>query len=119
MNKKSCKLSIGGLIFIQLSVLLYTMSGICAKFAAGHSFLSAKFILYYGLEILVLAIYALVWQQVIKRYDLSLAYVNRAVAVFWSLLWAVLIFHESVSLKNILGVAVIFGGIWMVNTDEN
>ena len=118
MKKTKFTIGMKGLIFIQLSVLLYTMSGVCAKFASNYSFLSWKFFLCYGLEIVVLGIYALVWQQIIKRYELSLAYVNRATAIFWSLVWAILIFHERISWKNILGVIIIFGGIWMVNTNE-
>ncbi|MDD3218202.1 MAG: EamA family transporter [Lachnospiraceae bacterium] len=117
MKKK--KITLPGILSIQAAVLIYTLSGICAKMAAGHEFLSFWFIFFYGLEICVLGVYAIVWQQIIKRYELSVAYVNRATAIFWSLIWAALIFREHISWKNILGVAIIFVGIMVVNTDEN
>lgn len=112
------KISIKGIIAIQLAVIIYTFSGIMGKFAAGHEFLSWPFIFFIGMEFLILGIYAIVWQQIIKRYPLSMAYVNRALAIFWSTLWAYLIFGERITLKNIIGVVIIFIGIMVVNSDE-
>ena len=67
-------------VLIQLSVMLYTLSGVAGKYASAHAFLSMPFILLYGLEICILGIYAIVWQQIIKRYDLSIAYANEKIA---------------------------------------
>lgn len=104
-------------IILQFIVMIYTLSGVMGKFAAGYDFLSWQFILYYGLEIFILGIYAILWQQIIKRFDLSVAYVNRSIALFWSLLWAVLFFQETVSLQNIIGVVIVVIGTMVVNTD--
>jgi drug/metabolite transporter (DMT)-like permease len=100
---------------LQLAVCVYTLSGIAAKFASGYPPLSLGFIGCYAAEIVILGVYAILWQQIIKRVDISIAYANRAVAIFWSMLWAVLIFNEMVSLKNIVGVVLIFVGTWLVN----
>ena len=112
------KISIKGIIFIQLAVIIYTFSGVMGKFAAGHEFLSWPFIFFIGMELFILGCYAIVWQQIIKRYPLSIAYVNRAMAIFWSTLWASIIFGERITLNNIIGVIVIFVGIMVVNSDE-
>ena len=112
------KISVKQIILIQMAVVLYTFSGIAGKMAARQEFLSLRFILLIGLELFILGCYAIVWQQIIKRFPLSLAYVNRATSVFWSLLWAFLIFQERISWKNILGIIVIFMGIMVVNSDE-
>lgn len=106
------------MFFLQMAVCVYTLSGIAAKLASRYDFLSVGFIACYGVEILILGIYAVIWQQIIKRVDISVAYTNRAVAIFWSMLWSVLIFHESISVKEILGVLLIFAGTFMVNSDE-
>ena len=113
--KKRPICSIGMLAFLQLTVCVYTLSGIAAKLASGYAFLSAGFILCYGGELLALGIYALLWQQIIRRIDLSLAYANRAIAIFWSMLWARLIFQEEISLSNGMGIVLIILGIWVVN----
>ena len=46
-----------------------------------------------------------------------MAYSNRAAAIVWTTLWAALFFREHISIQNIVGLGVIFAGIWMVNRD--
>ena len=78
--------------------------------------LSFKFILFYGLEVVILGIYAILWQQVIKKYDLSVAYANKAVTLLWALLWSVLLFNEKLKWNHIVGVAIVMVGIYFLNT---
>ncbi len=80
--------------------------------------LSKGFILYYGLEIFILGIYAILWQQIIKKFQLTVAYVNRAVALLWSLLWSVIFFKETITLNNVVGAVIIIIGIVVVNSDD-
>lgn len=116
-KRKKQKISLGLMVFLQIAICIYTTSGIAAKLASQHEFLSFGFILCYGIEILILGIYAILWQQIIKRVDLSVAYANRSVAIFWSMLWSALIFHEQITIPEIMGVGLIFLGTWMVNSD--
>lgn len=102
---------------MQAAVILYTCTDIAAKLASGYDFLSLGFLLCYGFEIMLLGLYALCWQQIIKKVDISIAYSNRAAAIFWSTLWAAAIFREHISLQNMIGIVIIFAGIWMVNRD--
>ena len=62
-----------------------------------------------------LGIYALCWQQVIKRVELSVAYANRAMALLWSLLWAVLLFGEQITVKKLIGVGLVLAGTLIIN----
>ena len=103
------------LIIIQMGVILYTASGICSKMTSNYSAFSFMWLFWIGLEVAALGMYAIFWQQIIKRFDLSLAYANRATSIFWSMIWAALLFGEGVTLKNIIGVIVIFAGIMTVN----
>ena len=111
------KVTISSILVIQGAVIIYTLSGIFAKFSSRYEVMSPMFLLFVFLELAALGLYAIVWQQIIKRFDLSLAYANRATAIFWSMLWAVILFKEGVTLKNILGVVIIFAGIMVVNSD--
>ena len=106
------------ILLLQAVVLVYTTSGIFAKLASAESFLSFGFIFFYGAEIAVLGIYAILWQQMIKRVDLSFAYANRAIAIAWSMLWAAIIFKETITLQNLIGVGVVLVGTMLVNTDH-
>ncbi|MDO4731644.1 MAG: EamA family transporter [Clostridia bacterium] len=106
------------ILIIQGVVIIYTFATVIAKFASEHEFLSFNFILLYALEIAVLGIYALLWQQVIKRFDLSVAYANRSLSLLWAMLWAVLIFSETITLQNIIGVIIVIIGTIIVNYNE-
>lgn len=115
MTERNNKLK---LIFVlQFAVFLYALSGVAGKFASNYEFLSIGFIVCYGLEILILGIYAIIWQQIIKRTELSIAYTNKATAIFWSMILSFLIFKESITIKNIIGVFIIFLGTLLVNKD--
>ncbi len=115
MSTKS--LSLKYTLLLQAAVILYTCTDIAAKLASRYPFLSLGFVLFYGVEILILGVYALFWQQIIRKVDISVAYSNRAAAIFWSTLWAAVIFREHISVQNIVGIIIIFAGIWMVNRD--
>ena len=110
------KISFKDIILLQLVVMIYTMSTIIGKFAAGASQESFwRFVLLYGAEIGVWGIYAVLWQQMIKRFELSVAYANRAGALLWSLLWAVLIFGEQLTAQKIVGALLVVAGTVIIN----
>lgn len=100
-------------IYIPLHILLmvFSLGSVCSKMAAGEEFLSRNFILYYGLLLLILAVYAVVWQQMIKRMPLTAAYANRAVTVVWGMVWGLLIFGESITFAKVFGSIFIIAGI--------
>lgn len=100
------KLNLRDFAILQLVVLIYTSSTVISKIAA-QSAESGKgwtFLLLYGAEIGVLGIYALCWQQVHKRVELSVAYANRGDGAFVVTLWAVLLFGEQITVKKSHGV---------------
>lgn len=107
--------------FVQLHILLFLFSlgSVCSKIAGQAEFLSMKFIIFYGLVLVILFGYALVWQQILKKLPLVTAYANKAVTVIWGLLWGTIIFKEEITIWNILGAAIIIFGIYMVvSADE-
>lgn len=116
-NVKKQKITWKFAILLQGIVLIYTLSGVAAKLASGYPFLSLPFIFYYGIEIMILGVYAILWQQIIKRVDLSIAYANRAIALLWSMLWAAMLFHEQITWNNIVGVLIVIAGTIIVNSD--
>ena len=97
-NKKKNK--IRDICILQIVIAIYTLSTVFAKFASGQEFLSFKFILFYGIEMLILGIYAIIWQQLIKKFDISVAYANKAMGLLWSIVWAILIFNETIIVNS-------------------
>ena len=103
---------------LHLLLLLFSLTTVLSKLAAGENFLSLRFCLFFGGEFLLLGIYALGWQQILKRLPLTVAYTNKAVTLVWSLVFGALLFHEQVGLKQIAGcVLVVFGVILFVLAD--
>ncbi len=116
-QKEKKKISLKQILVLQLVVVIYTLSSVAAKGAAGYELLSWQFIFFYGLQFGILGVYAILWQQMIKRFDLSIAYANRAMAILWSLVWAVVFFHEEITINNIIGVVIVLAGTMLVNSD--
>ena len=111
------KEKIKNIILLQGVVVIYTLSGIMSKNASANGDNPVKFLVFFGLEFVMLAVYAVLWQQMIKRFELSVAYANRSMAVLWSMLWAVLFFHDEITVKNIIGVLLVTVGTVIINTD--
>lgn len=116
--KKDKKKFIKNIIILQVIILIYTLSTVTAKFASNEDFLSLKFILFYVLEIFILGVYAILWQQIIKKFEISVAYANRAMSLLWSIVWAIVFFGEQITLKNVIGVIIVIIGTIIVNSDE-
>jgi len=108
-------MKIKNIIILQLIVIIYTLNGIIAKFSAGQEVLSFGWLCFFAGEVAVLGIYAILWQQIIKRFELSVAYANRAMAIMWSALWATIIFHEKLKINNIIGILLVLAGTIFVN----
>lgn len=117
-TKKDKKKFIKNIIILQVIILIYTLSTVTAKFASNEEFLSLKFILFYGIEIFILGVYAILWQQIIKKFEISVAYANRAMSLLWSIVWAIVFFGEQITLKNVIGVIIVIIGTIIVNSDE-
>lgn len=99
------------LLGLHLLLGIYSLSDVASKKAAGTAFLSPTFILFYGIVLVLLAVYAIGWQQVIRRMPLSSAYANRAVTVIWGIAWGVVFFGESVTPGKVVGASLIMAGI--------
>lgn len=106
------------LILLHLVLLLYSIGSICAKTASGYPFLSRGFILFYGSQLIILVVYALLWQQVLKRMPLTVAFANKAVTIIWGIIWGVLFFGEQVRPAMVIGAVMIMAGIILVVSDD-
>lgn len=98
-------------VMLHALMLLFSLSPVCSKLAGRQPFLSLPFFFYYGMVIVILGIYALVWQQIIKRMPLMMAYANKAITVVWGMVWGMLLFEETITPRKILGAAVIVAGV--------
>lgn len=87
-----------------------------SKLAAGYDFMSWGFVLCYGAMLVLLGVYAIGWQQIIKRLPLTTAYANRAITVVWGIVWGALLFGESITAPKIIGALVVLAGVVLYAT---
>ena len=104
-------------LLLHAGFLLFSLTGIFSKLAAGSVFLSLDFFLYYGGALLILVLYSLLWQQILKRLPLTTAYYNKAITIVWGIFWGRLIFEEAITWNMVLGGVIVFAGILIVVTD--
>ena len=107
MSKKNAVYS----ILLVLAFLIYSSSGVFTKLASRVSFLSIEYCLYFAIVILILAIYAVLWQIILKSTPLSQAFLFKSSTVIFSLLFASCLFGEHVTFQNLVGASIIIAGI--------
>ena len=98
-------------VFLHLNFLIYSLIYVFAKLAGNHPLMSWQALLFYCLCLLVLGVYAIIWQQLLKRLPLTVAYANRAVTVLFGMIWGVLLFDEAITWNMILGAVIIMCGV--------
>ena len=98
-------------IFLLVSFLIYSLTGVFTKLASMQDFLSWQYVLLLGGAVCVLAVYAVLWQQIIRRMPVSDAFMWKGTTIVWMMLLAGIIFGEPISMRNIIGSAIIIAGI--------
>ena len=82
-------------IQLHLNILLFSLTSVFSKLASVYynkEGLNSPFLyLFLFLMIANCGIYAIAWQQVIKKFSLSTACANKSVYLLWSQVWAVII----------------------------
>ena len=91
--------------------MLYACVGICTKMAALQPPMSWPYLLWFGGAVAIIGAYAILWQQILKRIELSTAYMFKGTTLIFTMLIAALLFGEAITLPNILGSVIIIVGI--------
>lgn len=105
------KISAFSVLLLLISFLIYSSSGIFLKMTSLQDFPSLSSIFFFLMVVLTLAIYAVLWQIVLKRIPLAQAFLFKSITIIYSFCFAYAIFGESISWKNMLGALFIIFGI--------
>lgn len=108
---------IKNIIMLQCVVVIYTISSVMSKNASANKDNLSSFLFFFAMEFIILGIYAVLWQQMIKRFELSVAYANRSMSLLWSMVWAVVFFHDKITSANIIGVLLVIVGTVIINSE--
>lgn len=91
--------------------LIYACESVFVKLASVQPQFSLPYFLYLAGAVAVLGLYAIIWQQIIKRIPISEAYMFKGTALIFVLLISVLFLGEHITLFNVIGAAMIVSGI--------
>lgn len=80
--------------------------------------MSMRFLLFYGFSLFNMGLYAIVWQQLLKKIQLTTAFSNKAICMIWTMLWGWLFFDENISIWKIIGICIIIVGVILVVTTD-
>lgn len=106
------------ILALNILLMFFSLGGIFSKFASKQSFLSLEFILCYGALFFIMFVYAIGWQQIIKRLPLTTAYANRAVTIVWGIIWGLLIFNEKLNVGKVIGAVIVIAGVLLYVTES-
>lgn len=104
-------------ILLYAAFLLFSITSVMNKLASSYVFFSLNFFFFYGLGLSILFLYAILWQKVLTRFDLAVAYANRPIVTLLGVVWGILLFHEPLKWNMVLGAAIILVGICLTVTE--
>lgn len=91
--------------------MLYACVSLFTKYASQQEFMSWNYTVGLIGAIGVMGLYAILWQQVLKRVELSMAYMFKGTSIVFIMLLAYVFFGEQITWNNIVGAIIIVGGI--------
>lgn len=112
------KAKIKNIVLLEIVFLIYSVSSLLSKMATQDNPTIQKIIIFYGLSLVILGVYAIIWQQILKKMPLSVAFANKGVVIIWGMIWGALIFKEKITIGMIIGSAIIIAGIIVMMTGE-
>jgi drug/metabolite transporter (DMT)-like permease len=101
----------GRFLLLQGLFLLYSVSGVLGKLAAGEAWPSPGFFWLYGLSLTILAVYAFLWQRALRLFPLTTAFAGKGAVTLWGIVWGAVFFRESLNPAKILAAALIAAGV--------
>jgi drug/metabolite transporter (DMT)-like permease len=100
------------IVFTLLLVnLFYASVSLATKFTSQQKPLTIYFLCGISVVVLMLGVYAILWQQVLKRIELTTAYMFKGTSLIFVILFSALLFNETITWQNAVGALLIVGGI--------
>ncbi len=99
------------------AIFAESFSSVFLKLAGRESFLSIRYLFFYGCAVAVMGLYAVAWQLILEKLPLTTAYLRKGVTYVLIFLWASLIFGEQITLQQIVGIVIIIAGMVVSMSD--
>jgi len=105
-------------LFLLIAFIIFSLSGAFLKLASREEFATYSFFIYFSLTICIVGIYAILWQIILKKVPLAIAFMSKSITIVFALLIAHFIFEETITINNIIGSFIIISGIIYLNWNK-
>ena len=106
------------MVLMHFGFFLYTCYSVIGKIASRFDAMSLPFIIAYGSVFVILFVYAILWQQVLKVIPLTTATANKTITIVWGIVFGIILFKEHISLHMYLGALLILIGIIVLSSEN-
>lgn len=86
--------------------------------AGKQELFSIQFFIYIIVSLVLLGVYAIFWQFVLRKFPLSIAFANKAITIIWGIVLGRIIFSEKITINMVVGAVIIVLGIILVVSDH-
>lgn len=117
------------MVLLHATLLLYAAVGVFQKLS-GERLALCGFgldlsdqnrlwaLIWFAVTVLIIFVYSLLWQQVLKHMPLNYAYSAKGICTLWTALFGVCFFGEALTAGDIIGLIVVLIGVGLVVTDH-
>ncbi|MCC8128576.1 MAG: hypothetical protein LIO51_01360 [Clostridiales bacterium] len=112
-KKRNLYLMVAFVIFIE------SLSTALLKVAGQYPTLSFEFCLFYVISVGIFGVDAICWQLMLERMPLGTAYMRKGGTYVLFFFWAVVLFHETITVQNIIGMGIIILGMVVSMSDDH
>lgn len=98
------------ILFAIFIYIIFPFSSVFMKLASSNSNMAMKLFLF-CCSIGVLAIFSILWQMLLKKVDLTKAYLFKSTTIIWNVFYGILIFEEKITFMMVLGMIITTIGV--------
>jgi len=98
------------ILFAIVIYIIFPFSSIFMKYASATDDLFMKLFLF-GCSIGVLGIFSILWQMLLKKIELTKAYLFKSTTIIWNVVYGIILFQEKITLPMIIGMTITTIGI--------
>ena len=102
-------------LYIKLIAVyfIYSLSVLFSKIA-GVQDNNISFIVFYFISLGFMGIYAILWQIILKKNDLSKAYPFKCLTIVFLMIFGYFMWNEVITFNIIIGTLLIFAGVMLL-----
>lgn len=106
-------------ILAVVAIVFESLSSSVLKFSKDYDFLSPMYLFWFCVAVGIMGLYAIAWQLLLERLPLTTAYLRKGLTYVLIFVWAQVFFHETITVQQVIGMAIIIVGMVVSMSDDH